>query len=128
MLTQPAALLFSAVIGLLGAFQLALAAGAPWGRLAWGGAHDCLPGALRIGSVVSILIYALFAIMVLERASLIAVLPSAEIARIGVWAIAGYMGLGVVMNAVSRSIPERLIMTPVAVVLCITAAIVALQW
>jgi hypothetical protein len=126
MLSQHAALVFSVTIGLLGVFQLALAAGAPWGRLAWGGGHERLPAAYRVGSLVSILIYAVFATIVLERAGLIAVLPSAEIARVGAWIIAGYMALGIVTNAISRSLPERFVMTPVAILLCSSAALVAL--
>lgn len=126
MLSQPAALVFSIAIGLLGLFQLALACGAPWGRLAWGGGHERLPTAFRIGSVISIAVYAVFAIIVLERAGLIAVLPSPEIARVGAWIIAGYMALGIVMNAISRSLPERFVMTPVVILLCSSATLVAL--
>ena len=85
-----------------------------------------LPAALRIGSLVSILIYAVFAIIVLERAGLIAVLPSPDIARMGIWVIAGYLALGIVMNAISRSPPERFVMTPVAIALCGASGIVAL--
>jgi len=126
MLSQPAALVFLVTIGLLGVFQLTLAAGAPLGRLAWGGGHERLPTAFRIGSLISILVYAVFATLILERAGLIAVLPAREIARVGAWIIAGYMGLGIVMNAISRSLPERLVMTPVALVLSVSAALVAL--
>jgi hypothetical protein len=125
MLSQPAAFVFSVTIGLLGLFQLALAAGAPWGRLAWGGGHERLPTGYRIGSLVSILVYAVLAVIVLERAGLLALLPSPQIASLGVWIVAGYMALGIVMNAVSRSLPERLVMTPVALVLSIAAALVA---
>jgi hypothetical protein len=126
-MSQSAALIFSAVIAMLGVFQLALAAGAPWGRLAWGGGHDRLPPALRIGSLLSVAIYAIFATIVLERAGVIRILPSPEIAHIGTWVIAGYLALGVVMNAISRSKPERLVMTPVALVLCVAAGLVALM-
>jgi hypothetical protein len=38
------------------------------------------------------------------------------------------MALGTAMNAISPSVPERLVMTPIAAVLCGTAAIVALGW
>lgn len=126
MLSQPAAFVFSVTIGVLGLFQLALASGAPWGRLAWGGGHERLPTGYRIGSLVSIPVYAIFATIVLERAGLIAVLPSPEIARVGAWIIAGYMALGIVLNAISRSLPERLVMTPVVLVLSGSAVIVAL--
>lgn len=127
MLSQPAALVFSVTIGLLGLFQLALAAGAPWGRLAWGGGHERLPAALRIGSLVSTVVYAVFATIVLERAGLIAVLPSLEVASTGAWIIVAYLTLGIVMNAISRSLPERLVMTPVATLLAGSAALVALE-
>jgi hypothetical protein len=50
MLSQPAALVFSVTIGLLGVFQLALACGAPWGRLAWGGGHERLPAGYRMAA------------------------------------------------------------------------------
>jgi len=126
MLSQPAALGFSVTIGLLGLFQLALAAGAPWGRLAWGGGHERLPAALRIGSLVSTVVFAVFATIVLDRAGLIAVLPSLEVASTGAWIIAAYLTLGIVMNAISRSLPERLVMTPVATLLAGSAALVAL--
>jgi hypothetical protein len=126
MLSQPAALVFSVTSGLLGLFQLALAAGAPWGRLAWGGGHERLPAALRIGSLVSTVVYAVFATIVLDRAGLIAVLPSLEVASTGAWIIAAYLTLGIVMNAISRSLPERLVMTPVATLLAGSAALVAL--
>jgi hypothetical protein len=120
-----AAITFSAVIASLGIFQLALAAGAPWGRLAWGGGHAQLPTSLRIGSLISILVYAVFAIVVLERAGLVVLLPLPEIARTGVWVVAAYMTLGIVVNAISRSTPERFVMTPVALTLAACAWIVA---
>ena len=127
MWTQPAALLFCVVIGGLGVFQLALAAGAPLGRFAWGGGHERLPPRFRIASLVSIMIYAAFAIVTLERARLAALLPSPDIASVGAWVITAYMGLGILMNAISRSKPERLVMTPVAALLFATSLTVALQ-
>jgi hypothetical protein len=127
MWTQPAAFVFCTVMALLGVFQLALAAGAPLGRFAWGGGHERLPLGYRIGSVISIALYAAFAIIVLERAGLGALLPSPDIAGIGIWVVTGYMGLGILMNAISRSLPERLVMTPVVIVLFATSLAVALQ-
>lgn len=51
----------------LAVFQVLLAAGRPLGRFAWGGQHDVLPPNLRTGSLVSILLYAVFAVIILER-------------------------------------------------------------
>jgi hypothetical protein len=117
MTAQTAAILFCAVLSALAIFQAALAAGAPLGRFAWGGQHVRLPPALRIGSLVAIAIYAVFTILALERAGLVALLPQPDIARIGIWLVAGYSALGVVVNAITRSKPERYTMTPVALLL-----------
>lgn len=122
-----AAILFCLLLAALGVFQLALAMGAPLGRFAWGGGQARLSPGLRIGSLVSILIYAAFALIVLERAGLVRVLPDASIATIGIWVIVGYSGLGVLMNAISRSKPERYTMTPVALALGVLALVVALS-
>ncbi|WP_237681343.1 MULTISPECIES: hypothetical protein [Rhizobium/Agrobacterium group] len=45
----------------LSAFQITLAAGAPFGRFAWGGASRVLPVRQRIASVASLAIYGLMA-------------------------------------------------------------------
>ncbi len=124
--TEIAAIAFCVASGGLALFQLALAMGAPLGRFAWGGAHERLPAGLRVGSLVAVLIYALFAAIVLERARLIALLPHPSIAGIGIWVIVSYLALGVVMNALSRSRPERFTMTPLALTLCLLALTVAL--
>jgi len=122
-----AAILFCFLLAGLGAFQLALAAGAPLGRFAWGGGQERLSPGLRIGSLVSILIYAAFAVIALERAGLVRLLPDASIAGIGIWVIVGYSALGVLMNAISRSRPERFTMTPLAFALGALALVVALS-
>lgn len=123
-MTQTAAWIFLFVVALLALFQIALAAGAPWGRFAWGGAQAKLPVALRIGSVVSLLIYSACAVIVSDRAKLIDVVGD-DVSGVGAWVVAGFLSLGVVMNAISRSKPERFTMTPVALVLAASAYVVA---
>ncbi|MGA8046949.1 MAG: hypothetical protein WCA30_11865 [Dermatophilaceae bacterium] len=90
------------------AFQLALAAGAPWGRLAWGGRHErVLPTELRAASMASALVWA----GALVAAATASHSPAVTRART---AYAILAGVGTVMNAVSPSRPERLLWTPVA--------------
>lgn len=122
---QSAAYIFAAVTAGLALFQIALAAGAPMGRFAWGGAQARLPVALRIGSVVSLLIYSVCAAIILDRAGLIDVVGD-DVSGIGAWVVAAFFSLGVVMNAISRSKPERFTMTPVALVLAASAYVVAM--
>jgi hypothetical protein len=116
-------------VGLLGAltlFQACLIAGAPLGRFAWGGQNDVLPPRLRIGSGVSIALYAVFAVLILQAAGAVTLLPRGLVA-VAIWVLAGYSALGIVMNAVSRSRPERRVMTPVALVLASVCLVLALH-
>lgn len=114
------------VLGLLAVFQIALALGAPLGHLAWGGQHEVLPARLRAGSVVSVVLYALFAAVIADRAGLVDLVPDA-VASVGTWILVGYFALGIVMNAISRSVPERWVMVPVCAVLAGCCVVVALS-
>ena len=121
-----AAVLACSVLGVLAGFQLALVVGAPLGHLAWGGRHRVLPTSLRIGSLVSIVIYALIAGVVLARAGLISIgLPEAAVGAVA-WAVVAYFFLGIWLNLASRSKPERVVMSPAAALLCALSAAVAL--
>lgn len=126
-MTVIAAWLACAMLAALAAFQVTLIAGAPLGRLAWGGQHRVLPPNLRIGSVVSIGLYGLFAAIVLQRAGLIAILP-APLADVGIWVVVAILALGIALNAISRSLPERFIMTPTVAVLALLVFAVAMDW
>jgi hypothetical protein len=75
-MVQVCALAAAAILAVLGVFQLALIAGAPLGRLAWGGQHEVLPPKLRLGSAVSIALYGFFAYIALARAGLVGPLVS----------------------------------------------------
>ena len=122
-----AALIVIALLVVLTAFQLALIAGAPLGHFAWGGQDRVLPSSKRIGSAFSIVIYAIFAVIIAQRAGLIDVLPVPAIADIGIWVIVAYSVLGIGMNAISRSKPERYTMTPLCVALAALTLVVALS-
>jgi len=122
-----ASVVFVVLVGLLVLFQLALAFGAPWGRFAWGGQHpEALPVGYRIGSGVAVLVYGLIALLALDRSGLVGVFP-AGFSQAGMWVVFGFLILGVVMNAISRSTPERNLMTPVSLVLAALALLVALS-
>lgn len=122
---MPFAVALTVLLVLLSAFQLALAAGAPLGRFAWGGQHRVLPTRLRIGSVVSILIYAVIVLLTWSRVGVIDLFPRV-VSEVGMWVVFGYFALGIVMNALSRSKPERFTMTPVCLVLAVLAFFVAM--
>ena len=126
-MAQAAALVFSVMMLGLAIFQASLAFGAPLGHFAWGGQHRVLPTGLRIGSIVAIALYSAFALILLMRAGLAAPWPDVNWIWWASWIIVGYLALGVVMNGISRSLPERLTMTPLVLVLFVLALIVALS-
>ncbi len=66
LMTFPALLSVAILCG-LSVFQASLALGAPFGHFAWGGKHKVLPKNLRIGSLVSILVYLFMSIVLLSK-------------------------------------------------------------
>ncbi|WP_041795239.1 hypothetical protein [Modestobacter marinus] len=114
-----------ALLAGLAVVQVLLAAGAPLGRFAWGGQHVVLPAGLRVGSAVSVAVYAAVAVVLLDRAEVVDVLPDGLV-HVLAWVLTGYFTLGTAMNAVSRSRPERLVMTPVALALAVVCLLLAL--
>jgi hypothetical protein len=96
-----------------GAFQVALAAGAPWGAASWGGsAPGVLPTSLRVGSGVSVLVYiGLVVVVATDR------LGSTARRRLLTGASL-LMALGTLMNVATPSPVERL-WAPVAATLAV---------
>jgi hypothetical protein len=111
---------------LVASFQAALALGAPWGRAAWGGAHERLPNRLRVASSFAVVLWLVAALVVLTRAGYDWSPFPFSFARWGTWVLFGMLVLGTLMNLVSRSRLERLIQTPIAAVLSILCLLVAL--
>ena len=116
-----------ALLAALTIFQVLLIFGAPLGRYAWGGNYAVLPTKLRIGSVVSIILYAIFAVIILGSAGLLELLVSKSILDIGIWILAAYFGIGIIMNGISRSKRERLVMTPAAAILALACLFIAMN-
>ena len=125
-MTAAAAGALTIILAVLAAFQASLAAGAPLGHFAWGGQHRILPPALRIGSLVAIVIYAAIAAIALQKAGLVALLPGGDWIGIAAWVAAAYLATGIPLNAISRSRSERLTMTPLVTLLFALVLIVAL--
>jgi hypothetical protein len=123
---QPAVAAYAACAVLLGLglFQILLVGGAPLGHFAWGGQHLVLPWPFRIGSIVSVLLYIGFALVILDAAGVISMLPK-RLSTVLIWVTAGYFLLGTGVNLISPSFPERLTMTPIAALLGLLSVLVA---
>ncbi len=125
-LSQAAAGLATVVLGAVTVFQLMLACGAPWGRLAWGGQHERLPRHLRLASLASFVLLIWGAICVLERAELINLVGWTMIVKVTVWMLTALFTLSILGNLLSSSPWEKRIGTPLALLLSGTCLIVAL--
>ena len=114
------------VLATLALLQAGVAAGAPLGRFVWGGQHRTLPLRLRVGSAVSVPLYAGFALILLSRAG---VLPAGDTGFVVVaaWVLVIFFTLGIFGNLASRSKAERQTMAPTSGVLAAAALIVALS-
>jgi len=124
-MTLTITLTYCALLGLLAVFQVLLIVGFPLGRFAWGGHNEVLPPRLKLGSALSVLIYAAFAAVALDRSGLISLLPApADV--VAMWIVAAYLLLSVLPNLASKSRDERRLMAPTSLVLAGLAIAIAL--
>ena len=108
------------------AFQLGLAAGAPWGHLAMGGRYPGrFPTPMRIAAAVQAAVIALLALVVLSDANLVFISWADALPWI-VWRAGAFSALSVALNAITQSPAERRLWLPVAVVMFAASLTVAL--
>jgi hypothetical protein len=120
------ALLYAIVSLGIVAFQIALAAGAPWGAYAMGGAFPGqFPPALRIAALIQAALLVGMAAVVLARAELI--LPRwSRVSRWLIWVVVAFAALSLILNLITPSAGERAIWAPMALLLLISSAVVAI--
>jgi len=108
-------------------FQLLLAAGAPMGKMAWGGAHRVLPGKLRVASLFSAGLVALGALACAQAGGLIeGILPEGLLVWL-LWALTALFALSIVGNTATSSRIERLHGVPLTVICTLSCAVLALS-
>jgi hypothetical protein len=115
-----------AVMAGLAVFEIALAAGLPWGAAAWGGGQSVLSPGMRIASVGAAAIWIVGLLAVLRRGEhrVWSLLPDRWLGAT-VWIIAAYSTLMILANGASSSGAERALMTPASVILTVTCVFVA---
>jgi cytochrome bd-type quinol oxidase subunit 2 len=114
---------FLATVAML--FQLALALGAPWGEMAMGGKF---PGRfspkLRISALMQLVLLALMALVVLTRAGLV-FSELFELSKSAIWFVVALCVVSAILNTITPSKKERMLWSPVTIILVICAVIVA---
>jgi len=124
-IARVAAIIYAIVTFGVVAFQIALAAGAPWGAYAMGGASPGqFPPALRIVAIIQAVLLAGMAAVILARVGL--VLPEwSRVSHWLVWIVVALTALSLALNLISPSAGERAIWLPTLSLLLITSLIVA---
>ncbi len=121
------ATLYAAFTAIVVVFQLALAAGAPFGQVAMGGRYPGrFPTQLRTGALVQAALLSFLALIVLSRAGVgFPVLD--PVSGWMVWIAVAISLLSLILNLITRSKWERRLWAPVALVLVVCSLLVALS-
>ena len=120
-----AAWLYTIVATGLALFQLALAAGAPWGEFAMGGAFPGqFPPTMRVAAVIQAALIIGMVTIVLVRAGVFFA-GWVQRARWLIWVVVGYGVIGLILNLITPSAGERALWVPVALVMLASSVIVA---
>ena len=124
-LRRAAALLYTGVSAGIVVFQVALAAGVPWGAYAMGGAFPgTFPLTLRVAALVQAALIAGMAVVVLSRAGLV-LRGWSGVTRWLVWVAVAFAAVSFVLNLITPSAAERAIWAPVALLLLASSTVVA---
>ena len=120
-----AALLYAVICAGVVAFQIAMAAGAPWGAYAMGSASPGqYPPALRIAALVQAALIVGMAAIVLSRAGLI-LAGWSRVSRWLVWVVVVVTAVSLVLNLITPSAGERALWGPVLLILLASSVVVA---
>ena len=121
-----AALVYAVLSAGVVAFQIALAAGAPWGAYAMGGAvPGQFPPALRIAALVQAALIVGMAAIVLSRAGLI-LAGWSRVSRWLVWVVVAVTAMSLVLNLITPSTGERALWAPILLILLASSIVVAI--
>jgi len=124
--TLVAAIVYALATAVVVGFQLALAAGAPWGEYAMGGRFPGrFPPAMRAGALVQAVALVLLALVVLDRAGVVALGWTTVLPWLA-WVPVVVSAVSLAMNAASRSAVERRTWVPVALVMLVSSLVLAL--
>lgn len=102
-----------------------LSLGLPYGEFAMGGRHRIMPSQMRVACGVSVVIQLVAILYLLQAGNVISIgLP---FDRRVCYFFAVYLMLNTIMNLLSRSMREKLVMTPLSLITAICFGITAMN-
>ncbi|MNP32397.1 hypothetical protein D3C76_1255760 [compost metagenome] len=102
-----------------------LSLGLPYGEFAMGGRHRIMPSQMRVACGVSVVIQLVAILYLLQAGNVISIgLP---FDRRVCYFFAVYLMLNTIMNLLSRSMKEKLVMTPLSLITAICFGITAMN-
>lgn len=107
--------------------QLLLAVGVLPITMAWGGRQGTLAPRLRIMSIVSAVILALFAYVIRYRAGLTRAEGITVFIKVLAWIVTAYMAFNTFTNFSSQSVTEKIVFVPITTILTIGCFIVSIS-
>ncbi len=109
------AILGAALFSLAAILTLLVTFGLPLGEFTMGGKHKVIPKNMRIACVLSFITQLFAIVIILQTGGLLPLWFSLKVTTYICFFFAAYLSLNSVMNLFSRSIKERVVMTPLAV-------------
>ena len=123
--TTTAAYIFGFLTAIVMLFQLALALGAPWGEMAMGGKFPGrFPPTLRISAIAQMILLGFAALVVLIRAGLV-LEKYFVFSKSAIWFVVALCVVSAILNTITPSKKERMLWSPVTIILVICAVVVA---
>jgi len=107
--------------------QFLLAVGVLPVSMAWGGRESVLTPKLRIASLVSAVILGFFIYVIRNRAGVMGPEDISIFIKIFAWIVSIYMAFNTITNLTSQSTAEKLIFSPITMILTVVCFIVSIS-
>lgn len=106
---------------------LLLVLGQPYGEFAMGGNYKVLPEKMRAACAASVLVQMAAIIFLLQAGDIISIGIPSNIAKGACFFFGGYLVLNTIMNVLSKSKKEKLVMTPLSLLTSICFFLTAIN-
>ncbi|CAN7316163.1 hypothetical protein [Paenibacillus sp. LjRoot56] len=108
-------------------FYILLAMGLPYGDFAMGGKYKIMPKQMRVACAISVFIQLIAIIFILQTGNVISIDALNTIAKGVCYFFAFYLIVNTIMNVLSKSKKEKLVMTPLSFLTAICFLITAMN-